>query len=40
MFCEKPPGMSVNEIKRVIKYEKNNPKLKLKYDSIIDIITN
>ena len=29
--CEKPPGMSVNEIKRVIKYEKNNPKLKLKY---------
>ena len=31
VFCEKPPGMSMNDIKKVIKVEKANPKLKLKY---------
>lgn len=31
VFCEKPPGMDVNDIKKVIKVEKANPKLKLKY---------
>ena len=31
VFCEKPPGMDVNEIKKVIEVEKANPKLKLKY---------
>jgi predicted dehydrogenase len=31
VFCEKPPGMSVNDIENVIAVEKANPKLKLKY---------
>jgi predicted dehydrogenase len=31
VFCEKPPGMSVNDIENVILVEKANPKLKLKY---------
>ena len=31
VFCEKPPGMNVNDIERVIKVEKNFPHLKLKY---------
>jgi predicted dehydrogenase len=31
VFCEKPPGMNVDEIKKVIEVEKQNPKLKLKY---------
>jgi predicted dehydrogenase len=31
VFCEKPPGMNVDEIKQVIEVEKQNPKLKLKY---------
>ena len=31
VFCEKPPGMNVEEIKEVIKVEKSFPKLKLKY---------
>ncbi len=31
VFCEKPPGMNVDEIKQVIEVEKKNPKLKLKY---------
>ena len=31
VFCEKPPGMDVNDIKKVIEVEKANPKLKLKY---------
>tara|TARA_B110000003_G_scaffold41648_1_gene38825 strand:- start:18464 stop:19495 length:1032 start_codon:yes stop_codon:yes gene_type:complete len=31
VFCEKPPGMNVKEIKEVIKVEKSFPKLKLKY---------
>lgn len=31
VFCEKPPGMNVEEIMRVIEVEKRNPKLKLKY---------
>ena len=43
VFCEKPPGRSVNDIKEVIKIKKKKKKLKLKYgfnhryhDSIID----
>ena len=31
VFCEKPPGMTVQEIEQVIKVEKSFPKLKLKY---------
>lgn len=31
IFCEKPPGMSVQDIKNVILVERENPKLKLKY---------
>ena len=31
VFCEKPPGMNVQEIEEVIKIEKSFPKLKLKY---------
>lgn len=31
VFCEKPPGMSVQDIQSVIKIESENPKLKLKY---------
>jgi predicted dehydrogenase len=31
VFCEKPPGMSVQDIQSVIKIEIENPKLKLKY---------
>jgi predicted dehydrogenase len=31
VFCEKPPGMSVEDIQRVIQVENNNPTLKLKY---------
>lgn len=31
VFCEKPPGMNMNDIKKVLKVEQANPKLKLKY---------
>ena len=31
VFCEKPPGMNVDEIIKVIEVEKKYPKLKLKY---------
>jgi len=31
VFCEKPPGMSVQDVENVIVVEKENPKLKLKY---------
>lgn len=31
VFCEKPPGRSVEDINRVIEEEKKHPKLKLKY---------
>ena len=31
VFCEKPPGRNVEDIENVIKIEKKNPKLKLKY---------
>lgn len=31
VFCEKPPGMSVDDIENVIKIESKNPNLKLKY---------
>jgi predicted dehydrogenase len=31
VFCEKPPGMSVDDIQNVIVVEKENPTLKLKY---------
>lgn len=31
VFCEKPPGMNVAEIEEVIKAEKNNSLIKLKY---------
>ena len=31
VFCEKPPGRNVNEIRNVIKFEKQYPNLKLKY---------
>jgi len=31
VFCEKPPGRSVEDIKRVIKYEALHPSLKLMY---------
>ena len=31
IFCEKPPGRTVEDIKKVIEVEKNNPRLKLKY---------
>jgi predicted dehydrogenase len=31
VFCEKPPGLNVQEIEEVIKVEKSFPKLKLKY---------
>ncbi len=43
VFCEKPPGRTVEDIRNVIRVEKANPKLKLKYgfnhryhDSVID----
>jgi len=45
VFCEKPPGKDVNDIKQVIKVEKKNPLLKLMYgfnhryhDSVQDAI--
>ena len=31
VFCEKPPGMNVEDIKKVIITEQSNPNLKLKY---------
>jgi len=31
VFCEKPPGRTVQDIKKVIEIEKKNPHLKLKY---------
>jgi predicted dehydrogenase len=31
VFCEKPPGRTVEEVKKIIKVEKKNPHLKLKY---------
>ena len=31
VFCEKPPGRTVEDIKKVIEIEKRNPHLKLKY---------
>lgn len=31
VFCEKPPGRTVEDILRIIEVEKRNPKLKLKY---------
>lgn len=31
VFCEKPPGRDVSDIRRVIEVEKRQPKLKLKY---------
>jgi predicted dehydrogenase len=31
VFCEKPPGRSVEDIVRVIRHERTNPKLKLMY---------
>ena len=31
VFCEKPPGRNVSEIRRVINHEKRHPKLKLMY---------
>ena len=31
VFCEKPPGRNLNDIKMVIEEEKKNPKLKLMY---------
>ena len=31
VFCEKPPGRTVEDVQRVIEVEKNHPKLKLKY---------
>ncbi len=31
VFCEKPPGMNVEDIQKVIEVEKKNPELKLKY---------
>jgi len=31
VFCEKPPGRSVEDIVRVISFERKNPKLKLMY---------
>ena len=31
VFCEKPPAKTVDEIKAVIKSQKENPKIKLKY---------
>ena len=31
VFCEKPPGRNVKDIKDIIEVEKNNPGLKLKY---------
>jgi len=31
VFCEKPPGRDVQDIKNVIKVEREHPKLKLKY---------
>ena len=31
VFCEKPPGRNVDDILRVIQYEKKHPKLKLMY---------
>ena len=31
IFCEKPPGMNVEDIREVIKVEKKHPHLKLKY---------
>lgn len=31
VFCEKPPGMNVEDIQKVILVEKENPDLKLKY---------
>lgn len=45
VFCEKPPGRDVDDIRRVIDAEKNRPSLKLKYgfnhryhDSVIDAL--
>lgn len=45
VFCEKPPGKDLNDIKQVIKVEKKNPLLKLMYgfnhryhDSVQDAI--
>lgn len=31
VFCEKPPGKDVDDIRKVIEVEKQNPQLKLKY---------
>tara|TARA_B100000315_G_C14571051_1_gene585526 strand:- start:727 stop:1758 length:1032 start_codon:yes stop_codon:yes gene_type:complete len=31
VFCEKPPGRTVGDIKKVMEVEKNHPELKLKY---------
>lgn len=46
VFCEKPPGQNVQQIRNVIKVEKEYPKLKLKYGfnhryhySVIDALT-
>jgi len=46
VFCEKPPGQNVEQIEDVIKVEKENPRLKLKYgfnhryhDSVRDALT-
>ena len=46
VFCEKPPGRNMEDIKRVIAYEKKHPGLKLKYgfnhryhDSVRDAIS-
>ena len=45
VFCEKPPGRSVEDIKKVILHEKMNPNLKLMYgfnhrfhDSVMDAL--
>jgi len=45
VFCEKPPGKDVDDIKRVIEIEKQHPGLKLKYgfnhryhDSVIEAL--
>ncbi|MEX0827658.1 MAG: Gfo/Idh/MocA family oxidoreductase, partial [Haliea sp.] len=31
VFCEKPPGRDIEDVARVIEYEKRHPNLKLKY---------
>ncbi|MBT4735456.1 MAG: Gfo/Idh/MocA family oxidoreductase, partial [Candidatus Marinimicrobia bacterium] len=31
VFCEKPPGRTVEDVRKVIEIEKKHPKLKLKY---------